>query len=349
MSARGERIRRGIKTLVWLALIGWGATAGWWLWQARKAGQAMSRTLESSWPPGGCARIGIREKLLAAADRIERWDFAAVAEDFGPPAPLARAQRIKAQKFLSGHPELWDRFLAVAAAGQVRQQDDPTHVGVVREALGRALSAAADRDAETLAQRITQAESVLDETATGEPIIGSGPTAVTELLREVEQAFKLSGDLLTEGHLAAAKLMARASWLFQEKRYRESAQAVRLAAGLLGVETPAKPAVTAPKWFAALAAEPQAPGDADEAGRVVELAEAMAKSGKLAPAVRALVRRARREFDAKHPAQARWWASVALNAMGTSDDAVTAAAQAPDPEPDNEDADDEPSDAEGDS
>ena len=66
------------------------------------------------------------------------------------------------------------------------------------------------------------------------------------------------------------------------------------------------------------------------ADTAVSLSESMAASEEQAETVVTLVEKARRELDAGRTDEAHWWASVALNALGMTDQAIDAATRAPD-------------------
>ena len=72
--------------------------------------------------------------------------------------------------------------------------------------------------------------------------------------------------------------------------------------------------------------------DAAEAQETVELAEAMALSLSPSEIVAGLVERARRELERGRSAEAHWWASLALQAMGMTDESAPQPADAPEPE-----------------
>ena len=331
-----------IKAMACVALVVWGAYAWWSLRQARRAGGALVEALTESWPTDGGPRYGTRESLAVAAQKLQDGDFAGVRADLRPTKALTSERKMAALRFLEKSPELRRRFLAASSAAQA-QEADGADVAATRQSLARALVAAAAEDTDSLAAHVLFAEAALDQGgATGRG--GSGPKAVAEIIREIGPAFNLGRDLMTEGHAAADKLVSRASRYFQAKQYDQAVALMRLAAEVLGVElsTPVK-AVT-PTWFDALAKEPTDGVTPVQAEAAVQLAEAMSMSGASKP-VKALILRARREFDAGRAAEAYWWSSVALNALGMTDDAIANSTlpqeDAPDEEPDEELAEDE--------
>ncbi|KKK80532.1 hypothetical protein LCGC14_2822560, partial [marine sediment metagenome] len=142
-------------------------------------------------------------------------------------------------------------------------------------------------------------------------------------------ASQVTVDLMTEGHAAADKLVSRASGHAQAGQYKQAAALIRLAADLLAVKprTPAAAPAATPKWFDELAASPSNNVSETRAIAAVELCEAMSRSAPSKP-VTTLVRKARRELNAHNPAEAYWWASVALSALGMTDDAITQSTEA---------------------
>jgi hypothetical protein len=256
--------------------------------------------------------------------------FWAVASELGPVKPPSAEQTLAAQRFLAQDRDLRRRFIAAAAAAQ-RQEDDGAEVDAVRDALARALRAAADRDQAGATACVQRAEQALDQIGMANaPAAGaSDAEAVAALVRRIGPAFNLGRELMTEGHTAPEKLVSRASWHVRAKEYREAAALMQLAAELLGVEPSAPPAAITPEWFDALARAPSAPATEAQARAAVDLCQAIAASEAPSEPVQALVEKARRELDAGRPAEARWWANVAMNALGMSDDAVAAAVDTP--------------------
>jgi len=331
-----------IKALACVALVVWGAYAWWSLRQARRAGGALGEALTEAWPADGGPRYGTRESLAAAAQKLEDGDFAGVSADLRPTKALTPERKTAALRYLEKSPELRQRFLAASSAAQALEAGG-ADVAATRQSLARALVAAAAEDVDAIAAHLLFAEAALDQGGAAGGASG-GPKAVAEMIREIGPAFNLGRDLMTEGHAAADKLVSRASRHFQEKQYDKAAALVRLAAEILGVElsTPVK-AVT-PKWFDALAVEPADGVMPAQAEAAVQLAEAMSMSGASKP-VKAVILRARREFDAGRAAEAYWWSSVALNALGMTDSAIANSTlpqeDAPEEESDEEPGEDE--------
>jgi hypothetical protein len=215
---------------------------------------------------------------------------------------------------------LRQRFITVASAAERR--NDIT----IREPLQRALVAAAKGDEVSAEAQLRSAEAALD-----------GETAATRrdevqlalaLVQQIEPAVKLGQELMTEGYTAPGKLVSRAAWHFQQKQFAESLRMLRLSAQLLGANGPAAATATnAPAWFVEMARAPSLDADPQRAEAAVQLCEASAASEGPSQAVAALVERARRELDAGRPAEAFWWAGVALPAMGMTEEALAAVAQ----------------------
>ncbi|MFH1267482.1 MAG: hypothetical protein ABIK89_17300 [Planctomycetota bacterium] len=323
MSSCSPKVIRPIKTLVLAGLVAWGVFAWWTIREARRAGAVLGDSLTAAWPEEGAPQSGTRRQLLDAAQNLQAGEFRAVVLNLGPARPPTSAEKIAAERFFAQSQALRKRFLAAASAAQA-EETDGADVGVVRNALARAFAAAARNDASGVAAQVELAERALDEvgTAGGAGIFAGDAETVAALVRRIEPAFQLGRELLTEGQAAVEKLVARASWHFQAAEYRQAASLLRLAAGLLGVEPSGPVVAETPKWFAALAQSPRDSVADAEAGEAVELAEAMAASLSPSEAVTGLVERARRELAADRPAEAQWWASTALAAMGMTVEAV---------------------------
>jgi hypothetical protein len=129
-------------------------------------------------------------------------------------------------------------------------------------------------------------------------------------------------------------LVARASWHYRQRQYDQAVALLDLAGELLGAPaTSAAAATEPPRWFTALAEAPSADGTAAQSRAIVSFCEAVARSQTLSPALTVMVRQAGRERDAGRLAAARWWASVAIEALGMSDEAAVAAAAAAESKP----------------
>ncbi len=330
MNSRIDRTIRLVKLVLWLGLITWGAGALWYIQQTYRAGAVLEEALAEAWPENGRPRFGTRAKLLAASKNLAAGDFHAIEVDLAPAAAPTANQKSAAQGFFAKSTELRKRFVAATNLGRSLQQDG-IDVAVVRDALTRALLAAARTDATVVTAQIEFAERALEATDLGTSVSGTGDgmQAVTESIRQIEPAFKLGQDLMTEGHAAARKLVARASWHVAVEEHRQAAALIRMAGDLLAVRPPAPPvAVTAtPKWFDELAVSPSQDVSEDRAIAAVELCEAMGRSSASKP-LATLVKKARRELDAGRPADAYWWASVSLSALGLTDDAIVDATSA---------------------
>ncbi|MHC4402978.1 MAG: hypothetical protein ACYTG0_25230 [Planctomycetota bacterium] len=333
MSSRAAKTFRLMRVLAFVGLLV-GVVIAWrGIRQARRAGAALTEMLASGWPEQSGPQLGTRERLLAAARKMQEGDFRAAARDLQPAGEPSAREKADAQAFFREAPfrKLRTRFLAAAKAGG-REEAEGADVAVVREALARALQAAARNDQSGVEAHVGLAERALDGIAMGGigragPAAG-GPEAVARLIGRIEPAFTLGRDLMTEGHVAVEKLVGRASWHAQREQYREALSLAMLAHELLAVEPSGEEVSTTPEWFDALAREPSASATDAQATAAVDLCEAMSAAESPSKPVESLVQKARRELEAGRSGEAYWWASVALNALGTSDDAVAAAAGA---------------------
>ena len=332
MTSRTRQAIRWAKLLVLAAMIAWSVYAWWAMRQVRGAGSALCDTV-AAWPEDGGPPLGTREALLAAAEKLRDGRFRRAAADLGPAKPLSAEERIAVQRFFAESPLARERFLAVAAAART-QQTEGADVGAVRDALARALVAGARRDEATVATHLQLAERALDEmlmpAAAGPG--GNDRDAVVALVEQIGPAFRLGGDLMTEGHAAAEKLVRRASWHFQAGQSREAARLLSLAAGLLGVELAPVDTAEVPPWFEALAQEPASSKTEGETAEVVEICESMAMSETPARPVMTLIQKARHELEAGRPDEAAWWASVAMDALGMTGDTLAATTETPEDE-----------------
>ncbi len=237
---------------------------------------------------------------------------------------LTAGDRAAAQRFLAKTPALRRQFVAAASAAEKRE-DDPATVAAVRAALQRALAAAAANDAGAAGAHLRSAESALDGAGA---VAGSGVETVIARVLQIEPAMRLGRELMTEGHAAAERLVARASWHHTAGRHGDALRLLDLALQLTGAEVSTAGAPTnAPAWFVEMSQAPPASADkarTEDAVRVCEAAAAAAPSR----AVTILVGRARRELDAGRVAEAWWWASVALRALDMTEDAVAGAGSA---------------------
>lgn len=343
-AGKGYRVLRPFKTILVAALVAWGVFAWWSLREARRAGGVLHDSISAAWPDQANPQPGTRLRLLDAAESMEAGRFRAVTSSLGPIGPPTAAEKLAAERFFAKSQPVRDRFLAVAAAAEAEENGE-ADVSVVRDALARALRAAARDDQAAVDAHVQLAEEMLAQLDTlGAPgIVAGNAESVAALVAQVEPAFNLSRDLMTEGHAAAEQLIGRASWHFQAEEHRKAASLVKLAGALLGVESPAPDAATTPDWFDALAQPPPESFPAPQAREAVDLAEAMATSLAPSQVVSGLVQKARREVEADRPAEAHWWASLALEAMGMTGPAVTQTAETPEPEAAGEETPQQPS------
>ena len=323
MSRLPTKMIQAVKTLGWLALVAWAVWSVWYIYQTHKAGGRLAHTLAAIWPEGGNPRAGTRDVLLDAAAKMSDGRFPAVAADLGQAVPLGGEQKVAVGRFFATRPEVCRRFVAATAAAQ-RLEEDGADVSLIRGALTPALAAAAGKDAEAVLVQLELAEAILAKIDLPGGFTGQGndAQAVCRMIDKVAPAYTLGEELMTEGHAAAKKLIGRASRHHQAGEFREAAALIGLAARLLGVE-PYALAEETPEWFAALADQPPPPATKAEAEDMVDYCQAMAMTESPAQPVMELVKRAGREFEAERFAEARWWAAVALNALGMADDTIT--------------------------
>ena len=313
---------RAAKTLICLVLVAWAVGSCWYINQARMAGGELADTLAKAWPEGGNPRAGTRDVLLSAAEKMRQGRFPAVAADLGPSTPLGEEENAAAERFFATLPEVCQRFVAAAAESE-RLEQDGIDVSLVRAALARALAASAKKDAAAVTAQLELAEAVLGELDLpgGFTTAGNDAATVRRMIDNVSPAYELGEDLLTEGHAAVEKLLGRAARHYQAGEFRQAAALIGLASQLLGVE-PYTSKEETPQWFTALADQPPSTTTEAQAQTVVEYCEAIAMAESPAQPVAELVKRARREFDVERFAEARWWAGVALNALGMGDDTL---------------------------
>jgi hypothetical protein len=335
MQRRATKFLRLLKALIWAGLIVWGVAAWWWISQGRQAGRAMEEMLCDCWPRDGTATIGTRQRLLAAAERIGSGDFGQIATVLGPAGPPSAEEQAAARRFLGRRQDARRRMIASAAAAQAAEGEG-TDVRPVRDALARALLAAAHQDSSGVERELAIAEAALDaagsEASTAAAAGSEASTAaaaadsnsVAALLTALAPGFELARDLMTEGYTAADKLLARASWHFRAGEFRQSAALVSLAGRLLAIEPAAAPSAAVPAWFEQLARSPAAEVSAAQSQAAVELCAKMAAAETLAAPLRQVVQRAGREMRAGRLAEAHWWATVALAGLGMSEEEIAA-------------------------
>jgi hypothetical protein len=315
-----------VKFLLAAGLLAWGALAWWQLRSAQRAGDAMTETLKAAWPAGAVPEAGARQKLLGAAENVGRGEFRSVVDALGPVAPPSAEEKMRAQRFFAAAQSLRDRFVDAAAEAKVLEADG-VEVGSVRDALSRALVAAAGSETNRVTAQLELAETAL---ADMDPLAGRGNgagsvEAVAAMVRRIEPSYQLGLELMTEGHAAAEKLVARASDCFRAGENRKAMSLLRLAAGLLGVDQVAETGAAVPAWFQELTLADEGAVSEQRASAEVDLAEAMAASQSPDGLVVTVIKRARRELEGGSPGAASWWATVALNALGMTDEAVRAA------------------------
>jgi len=276
MSDPPSNARRTIRGLLLAGLVLWALTATWQLWQTRRATSSSA-----------------------------------------PPRAITAAERIAASRFLAKAADLRGKFVAVATAAE-RREGFGADVTVVRHSLQRMLLEAAAGDRAGVQSQLRLAEVSLDRADSSTVGRGDSPDAVIERLRQVEPALLLNKELMTEGCAAAEKLVARAGWCFQTNQFSQAVMLVDLAGQLLGGCPPVPPVekAEAPKWFLAMAHAPPAAGDKRRAEEAVRLCESIIASQAPSRAVLVVVDRARRELDAGRFAEATWWTSVAMDALG---------------------------------
>jgi len=335
MNSRAGRAIGLLTALLVAASIAWGGFAWWKIEQARRSGRAMAELLDADWPRQGNPREGTREKLDAAAGNLRDGDFRSASASLQPPPVPSERQRTAAARFFADERQSRTRFLAAAAEARSHEAGG-ADVSVVRDALAGALIAAADGSSPRVAEQLELAERTLERIALGETTGANldDPAAVASLVRQIEPALMLGRELMTEGHAAAEKLLTRASRHAAADELRSAAMLIKLAAALLGVEASASSGADAevPEWFASLAETSPAAASVSKARATaaVELCEAMAASLEPSRPATVLIRRARSKLDAGRADEAAWWAAVALNALGMTDQDI-AAALAPSP------------------
>jgi hypothetical protein len=316
---------RLVKALLCTALIGAAIWAGWLVVQGHRAGVALDDLLSTAWPRGGPAASGTRERLLAAAESLRGGDFGDAAVALRSPGPLSGEDQAAADRFLARHADARRRLLAAATAAQAAEAAG-SDVRPARDALSRAVAAAARRNSTRIDVELEIAETALtaDSLATPMKPVPMDRDAAAARLAELAPGFELARNLLSEGAAAADKLLARASWHFREGRFAEAVALISLAGQLLAIEPANTSATTVPAWFEALAQAPLPDIPAAQAKAAVELCTAMAAAEPQAAPLQHLVDRARREATSGQPEEAYWWATVALAALGMSEEEIAA-------------------------
>ena len=326
MSSTPKQPARPFRTLALLVLVLWGLYALWALGRVQSTGQLLRDSLETDWPAEDGPTPGTRGKLTATADELasgHAWEF---GDELMPVAPPSADERVTASKFLREHSELRSRLLAITetAQGLATDGDDVTPV---REALARAYRGAIEADEATVATQLDLSERILAAVESGISTTGGSidEQAVTQLVKAIEPAYRLSQDLMTEGGPAAEKVLVVAAREADENRYAQAAAAIRLAGQLLGARMASSSGAEMPEWFIELAQRNISEADQQQATAAVELAEAMSASVTPSDTVAALLRKARRELDGGRFDTSAWWAGITLNALGMSDTAIASA------------------------
>jgi hypothetical protein len=322
------------RLIVVLALaggLGWIAVAGWQLRQARRAGRALAAllTVDPAHSTAGDDRLSL---LQAAAPSLHDGDFQGAC-DLLRPRDLTTAEQEAARRFLSSHSELRKRFVAAAAEAQRGDRDEAARC---RKALAGALCAACDGNASCVEACLASAEGALDASILGSRNSGGGssPQAVAIRAQAIAPALGLGRELMTETYGPAARLVARASWHYQQRQYDQAAVLLDLARELLGsLPMTAVSATEVPPWFTSMAEALPEDVTPERSRAIVSFCESVAQSQTLSPALTVIVRQAQRERDAGRLAAARWWASVAIEAMGITDEAAAVASAVAGPKP----------------
>jgi len=274
----------------------------------------------AAWPEGGCAPLGTRERLIAAAGHLRRANLPAASAVLAPARPTP-AEKAAAQRFFAKNQDLRLRFSAAGRAAQEREAAG-ANVAVVRDTLSRALIAGADEQRPAAAAQIEAAEEALDHLTMGRNIgpTGKNAAAVAALAREIGPAFRLGQELMTETHAVVETLVSRASIRSDSEEYEDAAVLLDLTARILGVRARVSASTAVPRWFSCPVLT--APGTVREgqARTAVERCEAMARSDPPAKSVTTLIQKARRELDAGRSAEAHWWASIVLAMLEVVDE-----------------------------
>jgi hypothetical protein len=308
-----------LKGLLVLGLIVWGGWAWWQLRAARQAGQTLRESVARQWPEDGPPQPGTRQRLLLSAGRLSEGDFRAVVMLLKPVYAPTTEQQEAARRFLAEHAELSGWLVAVAADAEAFEVSDGD-AGPARDELARALLAAARDDAEGVAAHLDVAEEVLAEAAFGGRAAARGdPSALLAAqLRAIEPGVVLGRELMLEGHAAVERLLRLAATHARDEDHREAGYLVRLAAGLSAVDIAGAEAAgdELPPWFRNLPPPEIEDATENEAKHRVELCQAAAASLEASEPIGKLIERARRELAAGRPAEAAWFAGVALAALG---------------------------------
>jgi hypothetical protein len=322
---------RLLAALALLGGLGWGAGVAWQLRHARRAAAAVAALLTADSPPAA-ADVDPLALLQAAAPSLRDGDFQAVC-DLLSPRPLTAAEQEAARRFLASHGELRERFVAAAEAGR---RPGAEQAAAVRKRLASAACAAADGNAACVEACLALAQRAGETPLPGscDPRLGAGPQAVAARLAAIAPALDLARDLMTEAYGPAQRLVGRANRLWRQQQYGQAAVSLDLAGELLGAPSPTfAQAAEVPAWFSAMSQPPPDDATPAQARAMVSFCEAVARSQGISPAVKWMIAEARRQRDAGRPAESRWWATVALEALGISGEAAAAGSAAAEPPP----------------
>jgi hypothetical protein len=270
--------------------------------------------------------------LQAAAPGLRDGDFRAACDVLAPRELTATEQDI-ARRFLVSHGELRQRFVAAAEAGR---RQGASEVAGGRKLLAAAVCAAADRNAACVEACLALVERAGETSLPGsrDQLRGAGPQVVAARLETLAPALNLGRDLLTEAYGPARRLVARASQHYRRQQYDQAAVLLDLAGELLGAPSAATVAAAEmPPWFTAMSEPPLEVATPTQARAMVSFCEAVGRSQALSPAVKWMIRQAQQHRDAGRPAEAHWWASVALESLGISGAAAAAGSEAAEPLP----------------
>lgn len=270
---------------------------------------------------------------IAATRQLQQMRQARTADDEAT-RDLSESELQVARRFLATQEDSRRRFVSLAEEAR-RRGNENADVTKVRAALAGGLLAAAQGDSSAVRASLARAERALDDSLSGSAAGGvrSGSGTVAARAHALEAAMNLGRDLLTESHGPAERLVARASRLFQDGEHDQAALLLDLAGQLLGVPIAGAAEEEAPEWFLSMAAGPLPDVSAAEAKKLTDFCEAVAQSQAPSSPVRLMVERARRHYESGEHSLARWWASVALECLGMSEESAAAGGAAAEPEP----------------
>jgi hypothetical protein len=171
------------------------------------------------------------------------------------------------------------------------------------------------------------AEAVIETVllGAGAGTVARGKESVAGLLHQLDPSYQLGRDLLTEGHAAIEKLLSRSRQCYEREDFVRAAALVRLAAQLSGLTPVATTADVPPEWFETLEPVVLPATEKETAAAAVNLCRSMVAATEPSVPIRTLMRNASRELAEEQFDDARWWATVTLNALGMSDDEIAAA------------------------